>query len=491
MKQIGLALSILLTLSYSLFATDHKTDNEYIKTSSDSPSNYITSRDIIRPDFGNSIPIKGEVRIDSTTGVKITRLTDASELDGTNDALIVYSRYSPENTSGKYFLTFGSNSTTSWIIDRETGLVITKLSNVKNKDIGESHEVRWDISGNKPDRLYYRYAMSFYKVDVIKTKNKDTGEHTYSLEHTLLKDFSSLAPNATKLYNDVEGDSSNDSDHWAFMAAHYDGVTYVVDAFIHYQISTGDTHTMTAQDLAGSPLNHYAEANKMPRPNMVEINPTGTGIVLHFGRSWTSGHQSNRPGDIGTYFDGAHLWPLDFKYTVKKPVKISISETHSGWAFDEDGREMFISQNNRKDTLDGIYNGGANSGYDHRVQIAKHKDFGWSTGFHYGKMPLNRKGWAFINTYANVNKATHQTDWAVDQLIMMEIDSESNDPKIWRIAPNYNRFSGHYRDEAPAAINTQGNRIYVATNWGGRLTNREVFLFELPANWDLALSPSQ
>jgi len=106
-------------------------------------------------------------------------------------------------------------------------------------------------------------------------------------------------------------------------------------------------------------------------------------------------------------------------------------------------------------------------------------------------MPLNRKGWAFINTYANVNKATHQTDWAVDQLIMMEIDSESNDPKIWRIAPNYNRFSGHYRDEAPAAINTQGNRIYVATNWGGRLTNREVFLFELPANWDLALSPSQ
>ena len=111
------------------------------------PSNYVTTRDKIRPDFGNDAPAKGQSRIDPVTGVKITRLTDASELSGTDDALIVYSRYTPENTDGKYFLAFGSNSTSSWLIERETGNVIAKLGNINNREIGEANQLRWDISG--------------------------------------------------------------------------------------------------------------------------------------------------------------------------------------------------------------------------------------------------------------------------------------------------------------------------------------------------------
>ncbi len=443
------------------------------------PSNYVTTRDKIRPDFGNDAPAKGQSRIDPVTGVKITRLTDASELSGTDDALIVYSRYTPENTDGKYFLAFGSNSTSSWLIERETGNVIAKLGNINNREIGEAHELRWDISGQYPNRLYYRYDMSFYRID-------DVGADI--MQHTLLKDFSALVPDATKIYNDVEGDSSNDSDHWAFMAVHYNGSTFVVDAFIHYQIATGNTHTMTAADLAGTALDHYAVAGRMPRPNMIEVSPQGTGVVLHFGRAWGDDSYGYRYEDIGTLFDGPHIWPFDFDYESATPVKISVGETHSGWAFDNSGREMFISQNNRTDKLDAIYTSGPQAGYDNRTEIADHVDFGWSNGFHYGKMPESKPGWLFINTYSNNTNPRHDTDWGTDQLLMINIAPENTESKIWRISPNYNLYDGHYRDEAPAAINTLGNRIYLTSNWGGILSNREVFVFDLPENWDEILN---
>jgi hypothetical protein len=476
MKPILFAL-IFLTISIES-NSELPLSNQSIQK--DPSSNFITTRDIILPDFGSSPPIKGETRINHTTGAKITRLTDVSELDGTDDALIVYSRYSPENTSGDYFLVFGSNSTTSWVVSRKTGNLVNKLYSDKRKTIGEKHEVRWDLSGKHPNRVYYRDGMGFYKIDDV-TQSSPVA--------TLLKDFSNDVPNAIKIYNDVEGDSSNDSDHWAFMAAHYDGITYVVDAFIHYQVSTNTTHTMFPADLAGSNLDSEKDKEHFTfRPNMVEISPLGTGFVIHSGRKWDDSSYGGKGKDyIGTLFDGPHLWPLDFDISKKAPVKISVGETHSGWAFDEHGREMFISQNNRTDDLDAIYITGNNSGYDKRVKVAKHKDFGWIS-FHYGKMPISKKGWIFINTYSNASKKNYGKTWGVDQLIMMQLKPKGENPIVWRINPNYNLYDGNYRDEAPAAINYIGNRIYLTTNWGSHSNSREVYSIELPNNWDSVLA---
>lgn len=434
-------------------------------------SNYVTSRSVINPYLGATVPAKGMSRKDPVTGVKITRLTDASELDETSDALIVYSRYSPENSSGDYFLVFGSNSTSSWVIERATGKVLHKLQHAANKGIGEYHEVRWDLTGNHPHRVYYRYDAALYMIDDVTAQ---------TLQTSLVKDFSGVIPaDSTLVYNDVEGDSSNDSDHWAFMAAHYNGKTNVVDAFVHYQISTDSTHLLTPADLAATNLAHYADASAFPRPNMVEISPLGTGIVLHYGRAWGDNSYGERPADIGSWFDGPHLWPLDFNVADKTPVKISVGETHSGWAFAADGRELFISQNNRTDYLDAVYVSGENAGYDNRIAFGSHKDFGWSNGFHFGKMPPAKSGWAFVNTYAN----TASKDWGDNQLVLMQIKPEAQKPVIWRVGPNYNKYAGDYRDEAPAAMNMLGNRIYVSNNWGGKLDHREVFLFELPDDW--------
>ena len=226
-----------------------------------------------------------------------------------------------------------------------------------------------------------------------------------------------------------------------------------------------------------------------PQAYTITVGAGGTPAGKYFsGGAGTSGGDSifdtitayggGKKNYIGTWFDGPHLWPLDFDYNRTAPIKISISETHSGWAFDQNGREMFISQNNRTDKLDAIAINGAASGYDNRLEVASHKGFGWEMSFHYGKMPVSTPGWLFMSSYAKANNL-----WAGNQLMMIRLAPESEDPVMWRIAPAYNDYNGDYRDEAPAAINFGGDRIYFSSNWGGMLDHREVFQIKLPANW--------
>ncbi|WP_281560870.1 hypothetical protein [Thalassomonas sp. RHCl1] len=440
---------------------------------------FVLGKEVITPDFGTEAPAIGESIVDPTTGAKITRLAG----DGVEDALIVYSRYSPENSAGDLLLVFGSNSTSSKVINRTTSEVVANLNHQDGTTIGENHEIRWDTSGNHPYRIYYIKGMQFWKIDDVRDQ-----ENT----RVMIRDFSELFPNSLKIYNDVEGDSSNDSDHWAWMAVHYGqnefgSYTYLVDAFVHYQVSTDTVHTLTPADLAGSNLDieaTKAEGAETPiftyRPNMVEMSPLGTGIVIHTGYKWDdAAYGGSAVNYIGTWFDGAHLWPVDFDFNRQAPVKISISETHSGWAFDENGREMFVSQNNRTDRLDAIYINGENAGYDNRVEVGSHADFGWAMSFHYGKMPESKPGWLFMNTYSKDDSL-----WAANQFMMIQTKPEEENPVIWRISPAYNAYDGEYRDEAPAAINLEGNRIYWSSNWGNVGDKRSVYMIELPDDWD-------
>jgi len=434
---------------------------------------FITDHSVITPVLGK-IPQKGETRIDPSTGFKITRMTDASEFSGSSDALIVYSRYSPENSNGKYILVFGSNSTSSWVVERATGQIVSRLRSDAKHDIGERHEVRWDNSGKHPNRIYFVKNMRFYMIDDVINQHRS---------RKMIKDFTNHVPSATKIYNDVEGDSSNDSDHWVWMAVHYDGKTNIVDAFIHFQISTGKTNILVPADLAGTNLSHYAKSDHFPRPNMVEVSPLASGLVLHYGRAWGTEEYGERVADIGSWFDGAYLWPLDFNFKKKTPIKISIGQTHSGWSIDEHENEYFISQNNRTDKIDAVKLSGEKSGFENRLEIASHEDFGWSNGFHFGKMNALRKGWVFLSTYAKNKKPKLQNeDWGNNQLVFLPLKSQSN--KVLRIGSNYNVYTGNYRDEAPAAINLLGNRIYLSSNWGGMLDHREVFLIELSDDWN-------
>ncbi|WDD98268.1 hypothetical protein [Thalassomonas actiniarum] len=469
----------LLTVTYSgVSSGSHNIVVVSQENNSRGTTAYIQNKAVIMADYGLAAPDKGETRVDPITGASITRLTDASEIADSEDALIVYSRYSPENSTGDYVLVFGHNSISSRVVNRKTGELVTVLKDENGGTIGENQEVRWDNSGRHPRRIYYVNGMKFWMIDDI-TKPASS--------RVLIKDFSDLFPNSTKIYNDVEGDSSNDSDHWAWMAVHYGendfgSASFLVDAFIHYQISTDTVHSLKPADLAGTNLDREKNrASFTLRPNMVEMSPLGTGLVIHSSHKHNDAEQI-RVHYINTWFDGPHVWPLDFDFNRQAPVKISCCASHSGWAFDNQQNEIFISQNNRTDKLDAVKISGDNSGYDQRLMVASHGDFGWNMGFHYGKMPLSKPGWLFYNSYSQDNAL-----WGANQFMMIQLKAETEQPVIWRISPAYNHYDGEYRDEAPAAINLSGNRIYWSSNWGGMLDHREVFMMELPDNWDQAL----
>ncbi|MGH1470028.1 MAG: hypothetical protein ACRBCS_02465 [Cellvibrionaceae bacterium] len=424
------------------------------------------NKSIILPVYP-SIPAQNESIIEPTTGLKLTRLTDSERLEGSSDAFVSYSRYSPENSSGELFLAFGSNSICSWVIERKTGKIIAKLVKKDGKTIGEYHEVRWDNSGKNPNRLYYRDGMKLIQIDDVYNHVKTT---------TIIKDFSEQFPESTIIYNDVEGDSSDDSDHWAFMAAHYDGRTNVVDAFVHYQISTDTTHALTTKDLAGTKLKHYTERPTFPRPNMVEISPNGDGLVIHFSRAWGTEEYGTRHKDINTWFDGAYLWPIDFDFNAIEPRKISVTSTHSGWSWDEKNESYFVSQNNRNDLIEAV----PTSKNKRKITIGSHKDMGWSNGFHFGKMPRNTSNWSLVSTYG---LGDPKEEWGLHQIFLLELKPMYQNNRVLRVGPTYNHYDGNYRDEAIAAINLHGNRIYFSSNWGGAIKHREIFMYELPDNW--------
>lgn len=454
-----LAVISATLIGFSVQALDTNTDTtkEFIPT---------LNKSVILPVYP-PLPKQNESIIEPTTGLKLTRLTDSSKLDGTKDAFVSYSRYTPENSAGNLFLAFGSNSYTSWVIDRNTGKTVTELLKPNGKTIGEYHEVRWDNTGEHPNRVYYRDGMRLMQIDDIYNVRATT---------SIIKDFSKQFPNSTLIYNDVEGDSSDDSDHWAFMAAHYNGKTNVVDAFIHYQISTDTTHSLTPKQLANTPLKHYAERETFVRPNMVEISPNGDGIVIHYSRAWGDEEYGNRHRDRNTWFDGAYLWPLDFDTEKKEPRKISVTSSHSGWSWDTKGESYFVSQNNRTDYIEAI----PTSKYKRSILIGSHKDMGWSNGFHFAKMPKSTPNWSLVSTYG---LGDPKEEWALHQIFLLELKSIFKNNRILRVGPTYNHFDGDYRDEAIAAINLLGNRIYFSSNWGGKIKHREIFMYELPEDW--------
>lgn len=422
-------------------------------------SNYNTTRDIINPTYA-TVPEKGESVDESATGASITRVTDINDASVDEPGLlVVYSRYSPTNSTGEYFLAFGEDSFSCWVYRVQDHQVMTKLHRDQGRQIGENNEIRWDYSGENPNTIYYRNGMQLFKMDVF---NQEA-------TRVLVRDFSSDFPEGVQILNDVEGDSSNNSRFWAFeVRGPYDGSRFPIIAIF--------TYDAVVDAILGILLPEtFGKTGELPRPNMVEISPEGTKVITHYGRCWGDSSYGARPEDIGSLLDGPHAWDLNFT----NPVKVAPGETHSGWAYDSAGNEMFVYQNNRNDWTEAT-----NIHTGQTVQIIYHGDMGWRNGFHYGKFyKKEQRGWVFVNTYTEDN-----SDWGNNQLLMVELKDSSHGPKVWRISPNFNDYSGAYRDEAPAALSMDGNAIYLGCNWGGNLAHREVFRVDLPVDWHDILS---
>lgn len=513
-------------------------------------SNFDTSSTPISLSYG-TIPPKGQSITEPITGATVTRRTNVAELlpNLPNHAMVVYSRFTPTNTSGEYLLVHGTNSTSCWVVRLSDNSVVAKLFKADGKEIGETSEIRWDYSGSYPYRVYFVDGMKFYQMDVLKENGSPT----------LIRDFSSDFPSAVSIMNDVEGDSSNDSRFWAWQllgAYSYSLGTFPRIAFIVYD---KQSNSIVGKFLPSNNPNYAASS--LPKPNMVEISPLGTKVLLHYGRAqnraftfpgpWISdgngiyhmtgykavsagnsyfsyvrsngtdltilqessgaatsitapgqvsinssrdtiwlrlpdssdpsshvitGNWGSRPWDAGTEFDGPHVFNLDFT----NPIKVSADETHSGWCFDNTGKEVFLSQDNTRDKIQACWIDGTGGAYPANcIDVLDHSsDLGY-TNFHFGKFYTNIRGWFQMSTYDNrINQ------WSYNTILMVQLKPRVDGPKIWRITPTFNQYSGNYRDESSAALGYDGKSLWWTANWGNAANDHgEVFSVSLPNNW--------
>jgi hypothetical protein len=409
-------------------------------------------------------PSKGGCLTDPDFHTTFCRVSDVN-LDnvGNRMASVVYSRWTPLNSNGTYlYLQREVGSPDALIYSAEDHSLVKILPGTitidgvpdQSFDSMEGSEIRWDYTGNHPERFYFVQDTKFLQYNVP----DDTAHVIFDARDTF--------PQAAMLHNDVEGDSSADSRYWAWMVKKdYDGSTFPLIAIVTYDKETDEI--LGVMDL--SKYHTYGgNYNILPTPNMVEVSPSGRKVIYHLGRCWGDESEGERPLDIGTVFDGPHAWDLDFT----SPVKVSIDETHSGWAWDYEGNELFVSQNNRSDWIEArnVMTGQANN-------ILYHGDLGWGNGFHFARMPHLVQGWILMSTY----KEGENNDWGDNQLIMLETKDQSQNPRVWRLGHTHNHYDEYYA-EAFAAMSQFGDRIWWGAKWPGQ-NNIETYEMILPPKW--------
>ncbi len=460
-----------------------------IDSSIDGPNNFIIDNSTVY-NF-NMTPIqglsKGQSHIDPITGASIRRMTAAGDLSQTTAGINGYSRWPQENCDNTRFINYSTNSYSSSVQLTIDCSVITEPawdgSGIASHAIGMIHEPRWHPTD--PDIFYYLRGNVLYRYDVTLTPAQNAGV----IQHDFNNDIvwpAAASGQIQKVYTDQEGNMSNDGNHIALMAVYYDGSTYAVVAFIHHQLSPSVTHVMYPAD-DGIPSDASRDTFQN-RPNTIEMVPDGSAVLIHSNRAYT--------GWIDNYdqtaFDGPHIWPVDFNIDTGNggflPKKVSVSSTHSGWGWDDQGRPLFFSQDNRNDTfgyvvavLDpGVLGYGlqesAGAGW---VEMIDHAYFGYGVGFHAVSMPPTHAGWIFVSTYG-VSGA-----WSGDQILAFKMEPRGANPtsKCWRVSPQPNVWIDQYFDESAASINMTGNRISTCGNAGINGDPQFMYFIDLPANY--------
>jgi hypothetical protein len=403
------------------------------------------------------LPQKGILINDPDFHTAIMRITDAdNDIEGSEYAYNQYSRYSPINSSGRYLIVHTAGKFYQ-IYDLTTNSVVGRAPHIAF-DIGEypygetngdgEPEYRWDFSGKHPTRLYYRYNTKFYQADILSGQN------------VLIRDFKNdflELDNFHYIFNDDEGEASADSRYWAFMAM---GTwkTGMGSIPCHY-IFTYDKD----QDKIIGKLPVIPHAYK---PNFVDISPNGKKIIAAWG--WHN-------GEAGSHYDGVTAYNLDFS----NPIKVGDEQKHSGWAFDFKGNQVFVQAWDNND-----YIIATNVETGEKTKIKYFTDFGgWDVNWHFSRIyNPNIKGWILMSLYDD-----DYNEWGDNQILMLEIKPQEENPRIWRIANSYG-ISGINEFSSPAAaLNWQGNRVVWTSNWEGKSVS-EVYQAILPDSWYRDLS---
>lgn len=435
---------------------------------------YNVTQDVFTVNTSTSQPAKGEKRCDLTFGTTFYRITDSTTEVGDNHCMVVYSRFTPANCDQTRLFLQRTNgwddgvifdATTPWAKYKILPTTCT-IDDVPEQNFVtlESGECRW--TPDNPDEFYLvgnmnvMNGMALYRYNVVTNTA------------TVVRDFSSDWPTSDHIKNDVEGAPSDDGRYWVFMVmGAYTGSQYPIDAIITYDIETdvilGTMTYTTYQGLGG-------QRASLPRPNMVDVAPDGSCWLALWPRCWDDRSyepDSDLYADIGTVFDGPHVFDFD----MTNPVKVSVDQTHGGWGYMYDGTLVYVSQNNRQDYLEfrKVSDGTA-------YQIIDHSELGWGNGFHFARMPSTRPGWILCSTYSGEDGSV--SDWGDNQLLMFElVDKTTTTLNVWRLGHTYN-MANEYYSEGFAAMDYAGDKIWWSAKWFGQ-NDVDTYEMQLPTDW--------
>lgn len=503
------------------------------------PYNYIVGTPVMKPTYGTppnkgDLRTDGTTGMEIVRASSHGELTPASPY-----GLVVYPRYTPSNVSGEYVLVHHADSTSCSVYRVADWQDLGVLRRDATHPIGEVNEIRWDYTGANPTRVYFVSGVQFWQMEVISGNGTPELIRDFSTDFPgsvkIINDVEGDSSNDSRFWAwQVLGPYTGGKFPRLAIFVYDKENNEIVGRLLPERF--GRTYLPAPNMVEVSPLGtkvitHYGAATTRPcslpgpwtsvgngtwqlvgykaltagnnvfgRVTVGEIALANVGSSSGSAASITADNQysnnsgsdtfwirpsggsdpngqtvvanwGSRPEDVGTGLDAPRAWDLSFV----NPVVISADETHSGWAWDSMGRELFVSQNNKQDWIEtrDILDGQVTQILQHGVDLA------YSNGFHFGKIyDRSLRGWLLMNTTSKTNN-----HWSENQVLMVEVKKKSENPIIWRVSPKYAAYAGNYRDESPVALGYDGITLWHTGNWGVADGTGDVYEYRLPVDW--------
>ena len=390
-----------------------------------------------------SLPSQGVSFIDSSSGHRITRISDVgdhsgfSSLNGSPGEGLHngYSRFANANYTEEYVLAYSTDQPIlMYRMSDGSAIGLIQHDNTGNHPICELHDPRWDMSGAAGTEytVYYNYDDSIYSMDL--KQGYQSRQLIYDFNESILSE-----------------DHMDQDKNAKYRAIRFSNRIVVLDI-----------------------------KQKQILQGVVTVANGGCDISTEGDWLYAQGF-----GASGTETRFYKISDLAIGNVSSYVVLPCTNHGHDGWAYDASGNEVYIFQDNTNDWFSAF-----NPATSQRINILNMQETGWNFGQHMGRIYDSTKtGWLIMSSYVNNNNS-----WAYNQLMMIEIKSYSATPKprIWRLGHTYNTysqsyvFSGYFA-EAFGNLSASGNTVYWGANWMGT-DNLELYKLELPSNWHTVLN---